>query len=179
MVVLVIRLETLFLVFLAIRNSSETSLTSSSSEVSWVPLLKYVSRIDDNGFSLKAETNSLVDKIKQQIAAGKWKAATGTWGFHNFLPDSGMHPVSMIATELVRQTPRKRYSRYLDSLRTSHGENGDLGLLMNGAIRKKLGIIPDNVEWGGQSGLLDVICATKGTAAWVEKLKWEGLKTFL
>lgn len=24
--------------------------------------------------------NSLVDKIKQQIAAGKWKAATDTWG---------------------------------------------------------------------------------------------------
>lgn len=57
-----------------------------------------------------------------------------------------MDPVSMIATELVRQTPRKRYSRYLDSLRTSPGKNGDLGLLMNGAIRKKLGIIPDNVE---------------------------------
>ncbi|PWA80200.1 peptidase S10, serine carboxypeptidase, Alpha/Beta hydrolase fold protein [Artemisia annua] len=191
--------------------------------VSWAPLLKYVSRIDDNGL---AEANSLVDKIKQQIAAGKWKAATDTWGdlegvistntnsvdFYNFLLDSGMDPVSMIATELVRQTPRKRYSRYLDSLRTSPGENGDLGLLMNGAIRKKLGIIPDNVEWGGQSGLvftylegdfmkprinevdellnkgvnvtiyngqLDVICATKGTEAWVEKLKWEGLKTFL
>ncbi|GJX22123.1 serine carboxypeptidase-like protein 51 [Tanacetum coccineum] len=168
--------------------------------VSWAPLLKYVSRIDDNGF---AEANSLVDKIKQQIATGKWKAATDTWGdlegvittnsnsvdFYNFLLDSGMDPVSMIATELVRQTPRKRYSRYLDSLRTSPGENGNLGLLMNGAIRKKLGIIPDSVEWGGQSGLvdellnkgvnLDVICATKGTEAWVEKLKWEGLKTFL
>ncbi|GKE62689.1 peptidase S10, serine carboxypeptidase, alpha/beta hydrolase fold protein, partial [Tanacetum coccineum] len=127
------------------------------SNVSWAPLLKYVSRIDDNGF---AEANSLVDKIKQQIATGKWKAATDTWGdlegvittnsnsvdFYNFLLDSGMDPVSMIATELVRQTPRKRYSRYLDSLRTSPGENGNLGLLMNGAIRKKLGIIPDSVE---------------------------------
>nr|GEV57410.1 serine carboxypeptidase-like 51 [Tanacetum cinerariifolium] len=132
--------------------------------------------------------------------------------FYNFLLDSGMDPVSMMATELVRQTSRKRYSRYLDSLRTSPGENGNLGLLMNGAIRKKLGIIPDSVEWGGQSGLvftylegdfmkprinevdellnkgvnvtiyngqLDVICATKGTEAWVEKLKWGGLKTFL
>lgn len=29
------------------------------------------------------------------------------------------------------------------------------------------------------NGQLDLICATKGTEAWVEKLKWEGLKTFL
>ncbi|KAF5819789.1 putative carboxypeptidase C [Helianthus annuus] len=190
---------------------------------SWGPLLKDISRIDDNGL---IESNSLVEKIKQQIANGKLKDATETWSdledvidantnsvdFYNFLLDSGMDPVSMTATELVRTTPRKRYLRYLDSLKTSPGENGDLDLLMNGVIRKKLGIIPNDVEWGGQSGLvfqhlegdfmrprinevdellnkgvnvtiysgqLDVICSTKGTHAWVEKLKWEGLKTFL
>ncbi|KAL8255634.1 hypothetical protein R6Q59_030701 [Mikania micrantha] len=190
---------------------------------SWGPLLKDVSRLDENGLF---ESNSLVEKIKQQIANGKFKDATETWSdleevigansnsvdFYNFLLDSGMDPVSMTAAELVRATPRKRYSRYLDSLKTSPGENGDLDLLMNGVIRKKLGIIPNGVEWGGQSGLvfdylegdfmrprikevdellnkgvnltiyngqLDVICSTKGTEAWVEKLKWEGLKTFL
>ncbi|KAI7729703.1 hypothetical protein M8C21_012381, partial [Ambrosia artemisiifolia] len=116
--------------------------------------------------------------------------------FYNFLLDSGMDPVSMAATEAVRATPRKRYLRYLDSLTTSPDENGDLGLLMEGAIRKKLGIIPNDVNWGGQSdlvdellnkgvnvtiynGQLDVICSTKGTEAWVKKLKWDGLKTFL
>ncbi|KAK1435112.1 hypothetical protein QVD17_00872 [Tagetes erecta] len=190
---------------------------------SWGPLLKDVSRIDEKGL---IESNSLVEKIKQQIANGKLKDATETWSdledvigtnsnsvdFYNFLLDSGMDPVSTTAAELVRATPRKRYSRYLDSLKTSPGENGDIDLLMNGAIRKKLGIIPNNVQWGGQAGLvfeylagdfmrprikevdellnkgvnvtiyngqLDVICSTKGTEAWVEKLKWEGLKTFL
>ncbi|XP_076887067.1 serine carboxypeptidase-like 51 [Bidens hawaiensis] len=190
---------------------------------SWGPLLKDVSRIDDNGL---IESNSLVEKIKQQIANGKLKAATETWSdleevidtntnsvdFYNFLLDSGMDPVSMTASELMSVTPRKRYSRYLDSLKTSPGENGDIDLLMNGIIRKKLGIIPNDVEWGGQAGLvfeylegdfmrprinevdellnkgvnvtiyngqLDLICSTKGTQSWVEKLKWEGLKTFL
>lgn len=191
--------------------------------VSWGPLLKDVSRIDNSGLM---ESNSLVEKIKQQIGNGKWKDATETWSdleevisassnsvdFYNFLLDTGMDPVSMTATTLVRGAVRKSYSRYLDSLKTSPGSNGDLDTLMNGAIRKKLAIIPNNVEWGGQSGLvfeylegdfmrprinevdellnkgvnvtiyngqLDVICATKGTEAWVEKLKWEGLKTFL
>ncbi|XP_071711486.1 serine carboxypeptidase-like 51 [Rutidosis leptorrhynchoides] len=190
---------------------------------SWGPLLKDVSRIDENGL---IEANGLVKQIKQQIATGKLKAATETWSdlegvigsssnsvdFYNFLLDSAMDPLSTTATELVRGTPRRRYSRYLDSLRKTPGENGGLNLLMNGAIRKKLGIIPNDVEWGGQSdlvfsylegdfmrprinevdellnkgvnmtiynGQLDVICATKGTEAWVEKLKWEGLKTFL
>ncbi|KAK9079271.1 hypothetical protein SSX86_000941 [Deinandra increscens subsp. villosa] len=186
---------------------------------SWGPLLKDVSRINDKG-------NSLVKKIKLQIAKGRLKDATQTWGdlenvimdssnnvdFYNFMLDSWMESVSMAATELARAAPRKRYLRYLDSLRTFQGGNSDLGLLMNGVIRKKLGIIPNDVKWGGQDGLvslylegdfmrprinevdkllnkgvnvtiyngqLDVICATKGTEAWVEKLKWEGLKTFL
>ncbi|XP_022887786.1 serine carboxypeptidase-like 51 [Olea europaea var. sylvestris] len=29
------------------------------------------------------------------------------------------------------------------------------------------------------NGQLDLICATKGTEAWVEKLKWDGMQTFL
>nr|XP_043628583.1 serine carboxypeptidase-like 51 [Erigeron canadensis] len=191
--------------------------------ISWGPLLKDVSRIDENGL---AEANGLVEKIKQQIANGKLAAATETWSdleevisansnsvdFYNFLLDEGMDPVSMIASEVMRGTPRKRYSRYLDSLKKTPGGNGGLDRLMKGVIRKKLGIVPNNVEWGGQSGLvfsylagdfmrprinevdellskgvnvtiyngqLDVICATKGTQAWVEKLKWDGLKTFL
>ncbi|KAJ0497773.1 putative carboxypeptidase C [Helianthus annuus] len=130
---------------------------------SWGPLLKDVSRIDDNGLT---ESNSLVEKIKLQIANGKWTDATQTWSnleslisdhsngvdFYNFLLDSGMDLMSMEATEVVRATPRIKYIRYLDSLKSSPDENGDIGLLMNGAVRKKLGIIPNDVKWGGQQG---------------------------
>ncbi|KAM0045195.1 putative carboxypeptidase C [Helianthus debilis subsp. tardiflorus] len=65
-----------------------------------------------------------------------------------------MDPVSMEATEVVRATLRIKYIRYLDSLKSSPDENGDIGLLMNGAVRKKLGIIPNDVKWGGQSSLV-------------------------
>uniref|UniRef100_A0A5B7A2R5 Carboxypeptidase n=1 Tax=Davidia involucrata TaxID=16924 RepID=A0A5B7A2R5_DAVIN len=187
---------------------------------SWGPLLKDVSRLDNNGVQ---KSNSLAQKIKQQIGNGEFEDATDSWGelesligsssnyvdFYNFLLDSGMDPISLTTAELSKEIAMKRYSRYLDSLRTSPV---DVDSLMNGAIRKKLKIIPDNVQWGGQSdlvftsltgdfmrprinevdellakgvnvtvynGQLDVICATKGTEAWVGKLKWEGLKTFL
>lgn len=57
-----------------------------------------------------------------------------------------MDPVLMTSTLLMRGISQKRYSRYLDSLKISPGIDSGLGLLMNGAIRKKLGIIPNNVE---------------------------------
>ncbi|KAL1827724.1 hypothetical protein DCAR_0206907 [Daucus carota subsp. sativus] len=190
---------------------------------SWAPLLKDVSRLDSEGV---VKSNSLTQKIKQQIEKGQFEAATNTWSeletvietysnsvdFYNFLLDSGMDPVSATASELAQKITLKRYSRYLGPLRAVPGGDGDLNTLMNVVLRKKLKIIPKDVQWGGQSnsvfdalagdfmrprinevdellakgvnvtvynGQVDVICSTKGTEAWVEKLKWEGIKTFL
>ncbi|KAI3722080.1 hypothetical protein L2E82_33106 [Cichorium intybus] len=192
--------------------------------VSWGPLLRDVSRINNSGFK---KSESLVEKIKQQIANGELKEATKSWNdleqvimessnsvdFYNFLLDSSENNVSMTTAALSsRKMMIKRYSRNLDSLRVSVGSDGDLDTLMNGVIKKKLKIIPKNVTWGGQadlvfeyfendfmnprinevdellkagvnvtvySGQLDLICSNKGTEAWVEKLKWDGLQTFL
>ncbi|XP_038706378.1 serine carboxypeptidase-like 51 [Tripterygium wilfordii] len=190
---------------------------------SWGPLLKDVSRLDNNGVK---KSNSLAQQIKQQISEGRYVDATNSWSelegvigsssnsvdFYNFLLDSGMDPVSLTTAELSQGMSMKRYSRYLSSLRAFPGGVGDIDSLLNGVIRKKLKIIPLNVTWGGQSdhvfsamegdfmrprisevdellnkgvnvtvysGQLDVICSTKGTEAWIEKLKWEGLESFL
>ncbi|XP_048324977.2 serine carboxypeptidase-like 51 isoform X3 [Ziziphus jujuba] len=191
---------------------------------SWGPLLKDVSRLDNNGLQ---KSNSLAEKIKQQIKEGKFADATNSWSeleeeissssnavdFYNFLLDSGMDPVSSLTTlGLSKGLAINRYSRYLSSLRSTPDGDGDLGTLMNGVIKKKLQIIPENVTWGGQgdyvftelqgdfmraridgvaelldkgvnvtvyNGQLDLICSTKGTEAWVEKLKWDGLQAFL
>ncbi|XP_019185678.1 PREDICTED: serine carboxypeptidase-like 51 [Ipomoea nil] len=190
---------------------------------SWGPLLKDVSRLDENGFQ---QSNSLALKIKQKLEAGEFEEATNLWGdlenaisassnsvdFYNFMLDADMDPLSVAASELSQALALKRYSRYLRSRSYSLGSDADLSKLMNGPIRKKLGIIPENVLWGEESGRvfenmygdfmkprinevdellakgvnvtiysgqLDVICATKGTEAWIQKLKWEGLKTFL
>lgn len=191
--------------------------------LSWGPLLKDLSRLDING---AIQSNSLAQKIKKQLEDAQYEDATDSWGelenlisqnsnsvdFYNFLLDSGNDPLSMTALQLSKGIAIKRYSRYLDSLKVSPGGGGDLDSLMNGAIKKQLQIIPQNVTWGGQSdlvfsalegdfmrprikevdellskgvnvtvynGQLDLICATKGTESWVEKLRWEGLKSFL
>lgn len=60
-----------------------------------------------------------------------------------------MDPVSSSATiEASKGIAVKKYSRYLSSLRSSSsagGGDGDLDTLLNGVIKKKLKIIPDNV----------------------------------
>lgn len=195
--------------------------------LSWGPLLKDVSRLDDNGLE---KSNSIAQRIKKQLEDGKFNDATDSWSelenqistssnnvdFYNFLVDAGSgSDISAMAVGLIKERSRKRYSEYLTSLRTrssSPGGDDKLGALLNGVIKKKLKIIPENVTWGGQSnevftylegdfmkpridevdqllakganvtiynGQVDLICATKGTEAWVRKLKWEGLKSFL
>ncbi|GFP93537.1 serine carboxypeptidase-like 51 [Phtheirospermum japonicum] len=81
---------------------------------SWGPLLKDVSRLDNNGLAKK---NSLANQIKRQLEAGKFVEATNSWSdlervisensnsvdFYNFLLDSGMDPVSVIASELSQR----------------------------------------------------------------------------
>ncbi|GAU35378.1 hypothetical protein TSUD_57270 [Trifolium subterraneum] len=195
---------------------------------SWGPLLKDVSRLDDNGLE---KSNSIAERIKKQLEDGKFVDATNSWSelenvisarsnnvdFYNFLVDAGSDSATIAASELglLKEISMKRYSKYLTSIRTrssTPGGEDDIDTLLNGVIKKKLKIIPENVTWGGQSndvfnylegdfmkpridevdqllakgvnvtvynGQIDLICATKGTEAWLRKLKWEGLRSFL
>ncbi|KAI3518171.1 hypothetical protein L1887_06624 [Cichorium endivia] len=183
--------------------------------LSWGPLLKDVSRIDDVGLN---QSNSLAVKIQQQIADGQYTDARDSWfdleeiisnssndvDVYNFMLDDGNDPTS--PTIKATRFEKKPYTK------VSQNNLNDLGSIMNGPIRQKLKIIPTNVRWGSQShavfsamagefmrpriaevdellskgvnvtvynGQVDLICATKGTEAWVKKLKWDGLSTYL
>ncbi|KAG4384639.1 hypothetical protein GLYMA_13G321700v4 [Glycine max] len=193
---------------------------------SWGPLLKDLSRIDDNGLQ---KANSIAERIKQQLEAGQFVDATYSWAdleneivassnnvdFYNFLQDSKSDSDTLNAMELglFKEVSMMRYSKYLSS-KTSYlgSEDDDLERLLNGVIRKKLKIIPENVTYAVQSldafeslvpdfmkprisevdellalgvnvtvysGQVDLICATKGTEAWLKKLEWTGLQNFL
>ncbi|ESW22132.1 hypothetical protein PHAVU_005G130000 [Phaseolus vulgaris] len=193
---------------------------------SWGPLLKDLSRLDDNGLQ---KANSIAERIKQQLEAGQFADATNSWGdledeistssnsvdFYNFLQDSdiGSNGLNEMELGLSKEVAIMRYSKYLMSkISTLGSEEDDLEKLLNGVIRKKLKIIPENVTYEVQSwevfeslvtdfmkprisevdellalgvnvtvynGQVDLICATKGTEAWLKKLKWEGLESFL
>ncbi|KOM44139.1 hypothetical protein LR48_Vigan05g174400 [Vigna angularis] len=192
---------------------------------SWGPLLKDLSRLDDNGLQ---KANSIAERIKQQLEAGQFADATNSWAdleneisassnsvdFYNFLQDdSDSNSINAMELGLSKEVSIMRYSKYLNAkISTLGSEDDDLEKLLNGVIRKKLKIIPENVTYEVQSwevfeslvadfmkprisevdelltlgvnvtvysGQVDLICATKGTEAWLKKLKWEGLQSFL
>lgn len=67
---------------------------------------------------------------------------------HNYAPDSFNIPA------LYKNASRlSRHHLFTHYITKTHSNT--LVDLMNGPIRKKLGIIPDNVTWGGQSGLVE------------------------
>lgn len=66
--------------------------------------------------------------------------------FYNFLLDSEADTASLTNSDLSKKIATTRYSRYLNSLRATPGHGVDLDTLMNGVIKKKLKIIPDNVS---------------------------------
>eukprot|EP00268_Persea_americana_P012235 TRINITY_DN15138_c0_g1_i1.p1 TRINITY_DN15138_c0_g1~~TRINITY_DN15138_c0_g1_i1.p1 ORF type:complete len:330 (+),score=66.82 TRINITY_DN15138_c0_g1_i1:134-1123(+) len=121
---------------------------------SWGPLLKDVSRLDDNGLK---KSNSLAEAIKQHIQNGQYKNATNLWillenvissysnlvDFYNFMLDSGGDSGSMTSMGLSDGISMKKYSSYLSSKDSSYG---DFSSFMNGVIKKKLRIIPKNVR---------------------------------
>ncbi|KAL5218801.1 hypothetical protein ABZP36_019485 [Zizania latifolia] len=185
-------------------------------------LLQDVSRLDDNAVG---DANKMAATVQAQISAEQFAAAKKSWtdlldlidsksgsiNIFNFLLDSGVD--SMSATSATSSSSRgitqlMKYSTYLDG-EPSGSESNTIGGIMNGVIKQKLKIIPNNVVWQAAStlvfdalvnnfmkpsvdqllscsvnvsvynGQLDVICPTIGVEAWVQKLTWVGLKNFL
>lgn len=62
--------------------------------------------------------------------------------------DSDKDPLSTSAasSDASQSFAMKRYKSYLGSLKASPGSGGDIDSLMNGAIKKKLKIIPQHFE---------------------------------
>ncbi|KAL2101497.1 hypothetical protein ACEWY4_003258 [Coilia grayii] len=129
------------------------------SVLTWGPYLYSTSLLDDAGLM---EVGSAAEAIKRAVTDGDFVKATELWSvlenvveqntngvnFYNILgQESDDDDDSTVVKSLLQED-------YLTSLarrhiRPLHSES--LGQLMNGKIRKKLGIIPRNVTWGGQA----------------------------
>ncbi|KAM6174839.1 retinoid-inducible serine carboxypeptidase isoform 2-T2 [Erethizon dorsatum] len=127
------------------------------SVLSWGPYLYSMSLLDDTGL---AEVSSIAEKVLAAINSGLYKKATQLWGeaeaiieknadgvnFYNILtkstPNSAMESsLEFMPNHLVRLSQRHVRCLHQDAL----------SQLMNGPIRRKLKIIPEDFSWGDQS----------------------------
>ncbi|XP_074553387.1 retinoid-inducible serine carboxypeptidase [Halichoeres trimaculatus] len=124
------------------------------SVMTWGPYLYTTSLLDDFGL---ADVSSAADAVKRAVEQEQFEKATELWSvaetvveqntngvnFYNILTQEPDEKVVASAGEDYISLQARRHIRPLHSQSLSE--------LMNGPIRKKLGIIPQNVTWGGQA----------------------------
>ncbi|CAL4931392.1 unnamed protein product [Urochloa decumbens] len=128
--------------------------------LSYTPLLLSVSRLDDNAGD---EANKIADTVKEQIAAGNFTAAEGSWNdlqhfirtrsgdvdMYNFLDgslDSASANTPTAGSSPSTVKAMTKYSRYLSG---KDSDPNTLEGIMNGVIKEKLQIIPKDLKWEG------------------------------
>ncbi|KAM9844054.1 retinoid-inducible serine carboxypeptidase [Aulostomus maculatus] len=124
------------------------------SVMTWGPYLYTLSLLDDQGLN---DVSSAAEAVKKAMEQQQFKKATELWSVTETVVEQNTNGVNFYNV-LSQDSDEKRVS--------SPGENfislqirrhilplhsQSLDALMNGPIRKKLGIIPQNVTWGGQA----------------------------
>ncbi|XP_008824644.1 retinoid-inducible serine carboxypeptidase [Nannospalax galili] len=127
------------------------------SVLSWGPYLYSMSLLEDKGL---AEVSSVAEQVLDAVNKGFYKEATQLWGkaelviekntdgvnFYNILTKSD--PTSAMKSSLeFFQSPLVR----LCQRHVRHLQGDALSQLMNGPIKKKLKIIPEDYSWGAQA----------------------------
>uniref|UniRef100_A0A4W6CTI8 Carboxypeptidase n=1 Tax=Lates calcarifer TaxID=8187 RepID=A0A4W6CTI8_LATCA len=124
------------------------------SVMTWGPYLYTTSLLDDYGL---ADVNNAAEEVKKAVEQQEFLKATELWSmtesvveqntngvnFYNILTQEPDEKLTSSAGENFIALQTRRHIRPLHSQSLSE--------LMNGPIRKKLGIIPQNVTWGGQA----------------------------
>ena len=166
---------------MALGNSAISPVDSA---LSWGPYLYSVSLLDEKDLDkISKEANAAAEAFEQGKFQKSAQLMSSTQDLIEEATDSvDFYYILRHHTPPVMRTFMPLGSPHLDRLYACHVSRlyGDgLSALMNGPIRKKLGIIPENVTWGGQSGEVFVFQAEdfmKPVIADVSKLLNYGLK---
>lgn len=124
------------------------------SVMTWGPYLYTMSLLDDYGLG---EVNGAAEAVKQAVEQGQYLKATELWSVTETVVEQNTNGVNFY--NILTQDPDDKLTSlagegFLSIMMQRHIgplHRQSLSQLMNGSIRKKLGIIPQNVTWGGQA----------------------------
>uniref|UniRef100_A0A3P8W2M5 Carboxypeptidase n=1 Tax=Cynoglossus semilaevis TaxID=244447 RepID=A0A3P8W2M5_CYNSE len=114
------------------------------SVMTWGPYLYTTSLLDDNGLS---EVTSAAEEVKKAVEQQQFEKATELWSMAETAVEQNTNGVNFY--NILTQEPDDKPLQIRRHIRPLHRQS--LSELMNGPIKKKLGIIPQNVTWGGQA----------------------------
>ncbi|XP_072225319.1 retinoid-inducible serine carboxypeptidase [Leuresthes tenuis] len=124
------------------------------SVMTWGPYLYTTSLLDDYGL---ADVSSAAEAVKQAVEQQQFLKATELWSVAETVVEqntNGVNFYNILTQEPDEKLPFSAGEDFISlqasrHLRPLHRQS--LSELMNGPIRKKLAIIPQNVTWGGQA----------------------------
>nr|ABK95846.1 unknown [Populus trichocarpa] len=95
------------------------------------------------------------------------------------LPGGGVGDLDSIMNGVIKRKLKIIPANFSWGEQSSNVFNQMVGDFMRPRINEVDELLAKGVNVTIYNGQLDLICSTKGTEAWVEKLKWEGLHSFL
>ncbi|XP_028310554.1 retinoid-inducible serine carboxypeptidase [Gouania willdenowi] len=124
------------------------------SVMTWGPYLYSTSLLDDYGLT---DVSAAAEDVRRAVEQQQFQKATELWSVAETVVEQNTNGVNFY--NILTQDPEQKLTSNpgenfisLQTRRHIHRLHGrSLSELMNGPIRKKLGIIPHNVTWGGQA----------------------------
>nr|XP_044601891.1 retinoid-inducible serine carboxypeptidase [Equus asinus] len=117
----------------------------------------FQSLLDDQGLT---EVSQIAEQVLDAVNKGLYKEATELWGEAEMVIEQNTDGVNFYNI-LTKNTPMSAIESSLEFTQSHlvrlsqrhvrHLQPDTLSLLMNGPIRKKLKIIPEDCSWGGQA----------------------------
>ncbi|XP_017728600.1 PREDICTED: retinoid-inducible serine carboxypeptidase [Rhinopithecus bieti] len=127
------------------------------SVLSWGPYLYSMSLLEDKGL---AEVSEIAEQVLKAVNKGLYREATELWGKAEMIIEQNTDGVNFYNI-LTKSTPTSTVESSLEFTQSHlvrlcqrhvrHLQQDALSQLMNGPIRKKLKIIPEDQSWGGQA----------------------------
>ncbi|KAK9127587.1 hypothetical protein Syun_016384 [Stephania yunnanensis] len=145
---------------------------------SWGPLLKDVSRLDSNGLGLYEDATNSWSDLENVISMN-----SNSVRYSRYLDSMRATPGGDGDLDSLMNGPIRKKLNIIPPNVTWGGQSEDVFSALSGDFMKpRINEVDELLRKGVNvtvyNGQLDLICATKGTEAWIEKLKWEGLKEF-
>ncbi|KAG2540272.1 hypothetical protein PVAP13_9NG538800 [Panicum virgatum] len=154
----------------------------AAAQGSWTDLLDFISTTSgndmynfllDSGMDLvSADTPTGSSATASSVQALRYAAYLGG-------EDSGSNTIDDIMNGVVKE----KLKIVPKDLKWAEISQAVYNALVNDFMKPRIDEIDELLSYGVNvtvyNGQLDVICSTNGAEAWVEKLKWEGLKSFL
>uniref|UniRef100_A0ACD5WSK0 Uncharacterized protein n=1 Tax=Avena sativa TaxID=4498 RepID=A0ACD5WSK0_AVESA len=164
--------------------------------LSYAQVLHGVSRLDGN---IITPANKIAATVNEEIAAGQFAKAYTTWvklvdlidsksssvNWENILLDatittqSGRKTIGDIMNGVIRKKLKIIPKDVVWQAASLPVNNALDNVFMKPAINEVEELLEYGVDVTIYNGQLDLICSTMGVEAWVNKLKWDGLKNFL